>query len=154
LNLILICEPYGLAATYRFGMIWITTLDSAKNWVDQTGVRELLNSPPQEVSTAELAKLRAALEKPIQFDFLDAPLLDVAKYIAELYRLPLECEASVKDVPVSSALSGSSLQNGLGVLCDQLSLRIRWKDAATLVIEPQEAVNSKALTPSGQSPGP
>ncbi len=136
--LILICEPHDLAATYRFGMIWITTQDSAKNWVDRTGISELLDSPPREVSPADRARLRAALERPFQVDFLDTPLLDVAKYIAELYRLPLECEASVKDVLVTGELSGISLHHGLGVLCDQNGLRIGWQDEKALVIEPQE----------------
>jgi hypothetical protein len=136
--LVLLFEPYDLAATYRFGVIWITTKDDAKSWVDRTGIAELLKSPPPEVRTSDREKIRAAFEQPAQFDFLDTPVHYAAKWLSETYRVPIVCDEGIKDMPLTSNLRGVTFQNALGALCEHYGLRVRWKDGNTLVIEPQE----------------
>jgi MORN repeat protein len=136
--LVVVCEPHGLLATYRFGMIWITTKKDAKNWADRTGIAELLKSPPADVMASDREKVRAAFEQRAEFDFIDTPLQDVAEFVSEIYRVPLASEPRIKDIPVISNLRGVSLQNALGALCDQYGLRVRWVDGKTLLIEPQE----------------
>jgi hypothetical protein len=139
--LVLLFEPHSLATTYRFGMIWVTTKEDAKNWVDHTGLATALESPPPEVLPSHRSKIAAALQQPADFDFLDTPLQDVAGFLSETYRVPLACNPDIKDLPVTSNLHAASLQNALGALCDQYDLRVRWKDGKTLVIEPQEGAD-------------
>ncbi|HUE71936.1 MAG TPA: hypothetical protein VMP01_13705 [Pirellulaceae bacterium] len=138
LLLFLICDPHGLAATYRFGMIWITTKDSAKNWTDRTGVSQVLRSAPPDALQDSRERIAAAWLKPASFDFLDTPCSEIGRYLANAYRVPLECDEKLNSMLVTNSLRGISLQNALGALCDQHNLRIRWKDAQTLVIEPQQ----------------
>jgi len=142
--LVLLFEPHGLAASYRFGMIWITTMDDAKNWVDRTGVAEVLTSPPTEASPGDLSKIAAAFQGPAEFDFVDTPAKNAIEFIAEYYRVPMICEVGDDHQPVNSNVRGISLQHALGALCDQYDLRIRWKDRKTLVIEPQEGAENEA----------
>jgi hypothetical protein len=138
--LVLQCQPHDLVATYRYGTIWITTKEDAQNWVDRTGISELLSAPPTEVSSVELKKVQASLQRPIKYlDFLDTPMAEAAKFITDNYDLRLECDPGLSDISLTSSLGGTSLQNGLGILCDQNDLRIRWKDGETLVIEAQES---------------
>jgi hypothetical protein len=135
LMLILLCDPHDLAATYRFGMIWLTTKDSAKNWTDRTGVSQLLTAAPADSSQDTRERIAAAWAKPAAFDFLDTSRSEICRHLADTYQVPLECDAWFSDVPLSSSLSGISLQNALSVLCEEAHLRIRWKDADTLVME-------------------
>ncbi|HZL90653.1 MAG TPA: FecR domain-containing protein [Pirellulaceae bacterium] len=137
-KLVLLFEPHDLAATYRFGMIWITTKEDAKNWVDRTGIASVLKSPPPEVLPADRSKIAAAFQGPAEFDFVDTPLQDVADFLSEIYRVPITCEADMKDIPLNSNVRGISLQNALGALCDQYGLRVRWKDTKALIIESQD----------------
>jgi hypothetical protein len=140
--LVLLFEPHDLAATYRFGMIWITTKDNARNWVDRTGIAELLKSPPAEILPGDHDKIRAALEESAQFDFVETPLQRVAESLSDYHRVPFDCDPTIKDMLLESYFRGLSLQNALGALCDQYGLRIRWKDGNTLVIEPQEGAEN------------
>jgi len=135
--LILVLDPHDLAATYRFGMIWVTTKENAKNWVDRTGLAEVLTSPPPEVLPGDRGKIAAAFQRPAQFDFVDTPVKDAVAFIAETYRVPMVCEVGDDHQSITSNVRGISLQNALGALCDQYDLRIRWRDGKTLVIEPQ-----------------
>src|SRR5262245_65395854 len=100
--LVLLFEPHGLAATYRFGMIWITSKENAKNWVDRTGVAEVLTSPPPEASPGDLSKIAAAFQRPVQFDFVDTPAKSALDFIAETYRVPLVGEVGNDHQPVNS----------------------------------------------------
>ena len=140
--LVLLFEPHGLAATYRFGMIWITTKEDAKSWVDRTGIAELLKSPPPKVLPGDRDKIRAAFEQRAEFDFLDTPLQDIAAFLSEFYRVPLHCDQGIKDMPLTSNLRGVSLQNALSAVCDQYGLCVRWKDGKTLLIESQEGTET------------
>jgi hypothetical protein len=136
--LYLLCDPHGLAATYRWGIIWITTKEDAQNWVDRTGVSGLLTTLPPDATPRDRDLLRAALETPAQFDFIDTPLGDVAQYLSDTYRVQIDVAEEFRSVPVSNSLRGVALQNALGAMCDQHSLRLRWKEGRTLVFEPQE----------------
>lgn len=139
--LVLICEPHGMAATYRWGTIWITTKDDAKNWVDRTGLTDLLNFPPPDASQHDRDMVRAALEKPAQFDFIDTPLQDVAQFLSDTYRVEFsigEEFSEIKNVPTNSSLRGVALRDALGAVCDHQRLRIRWKDGKKLVFELQD----------------
>lgn len=140
LMLVMICDPHGLAATYRFGMIWITTKESARNWVDQTGVSQLLNSPPRGATPDDFEKMRRLLNYPTSFDFVDTPAQEAVQFLIDNYREPFDFDESVKEAPLTIRLSGVNLKNGLAVLCDQHNLRIRWKEGTTLMIEPQNPI--------------
>jgi hypothetical protein len=140
--LALLLEPHGLTATYRFGMIWITTKDNARSWVDRTGVATALESPPPEVLPSDRERIRVAFQQLGHLDFVDTPLQDVAGYLSETYRVPIACEMKFKDLPVTDTILGVSLQNALAAMCDQHGLRVRWRDGKTLVIEPQEGAEN------------
>ena len=136
--LVLVCEPHDVAATYRFGMIWVTTKEDAANWVDPTGTTSLLEAPPNGASPLDQQKVRSALEKPAQFDFLDTPAEGISGYLSNTYGVKFVCDNSVQGAALTSSLIGITLQDALGVLCDQHDLRIRWTEGTTLVIERQE----------------
>jgi hypothetical protein len=138
--LLLICSPLDLVATHRFGMIWITTQEDAASWVDRTGTSNLLETPPAGASPLDQQKVRAALEKPAAFDFLDTPVVDITGYLTDSYGIQFVGDKSIQNLPLTSSLRGITLQNALGALCDQHDLRIRWTKGTTLVFERQEAV--------------
>jgi len=83
--------------------------------------------------------LRAALETPAQFDFLDTPLGDVAQYLSDTYRVQFDVAEEFRNLPVTNSRRGVALQNALGAMCEDCSLRLRWKERQTLVFEPQES---------------
>jgi hypothetical protein len=135
--LVLLLEPHDLTPTYRFGMIWVTTQDDAASWVDRTGTSKLLDTPPGKESDVEHDIVRTAFAKPAKLYFKDSPLGACVGNIRDDYGLPILCDESIKDLPVTGSYNYVTLQNALGALCDQQGLRIRWKDGATLVIERQ-----------------
>ena len=145
LMLVLMCEPHDLAPTFRFGMIWITTKDNAKNWTDRTGVSQVRKSAPPNALPEIRERIAAAWPKHALFDFLDTPCPEIGRHLADSYQVPLQCDERLNFVPITSSLHSINLQNALSALCDQYNLRVRWKDAGTLIIEPQdEASRSQA----------
>ena len=70
------------------------------------------------------------------FDFLDTPASEIGRYLSSSYKLPLETDSRLNAAPVTSNISGTSLQNALGAVCDQHNFRIRWKDGKSLILEP------------------
>jgi hypothetical protein len=95
----------------------------------------LKTAPPNALPEVR-ERIAAAWGKHALFDFLDTPCSEIGRYVATTYRVPLECDKKLDSIPFTSSLSAINLRNALGILCDQHNLRIRWKDAKTLIIEP------------------
>jgi hypothetical protein len=72
--LVLLLAPHGLACDYRYGALWITKLDRAKDWNDPTGVANI--KPPPGSALAR------AWNEPMAVDS-SLPLADIMAYIGQ-----------------------------------------------------------------------
>jgi len=137
--LVLLLEPLDLAPTYRFGTIWVTTREDAASWVDRTGTSKLLDALTGKNLDLEQEIAHAALAKPANLHFKQTLLGSCVAIMQADYGLPILCDESIKELPITGSYNYITLQNALGAMCDQHDLRVRWKDGATLVIERQAA---------------
>src|SRR5262245_14482809 len=72
--LVLMLAPHGLACDYRYGVLCVTTAESAKNWRDKTGVEDI--RPPAGSSLAR------AWDEPTGTAFTNGILADTLVAIA------------------------------------------------------------------------
>jgi hypothetical protein len=108
-------------------------------------------APAREPATAE-ARIRSALAQPTEFEFPEMPLTEVAHYISDRHKIPLQFDTNaLRDsgidpatTPVTRNLKGLSLRSALNLVLDELNLTwlirdevllITTKDAANEILE-------------------
>jgi hypothetical protein len=83
-TLTLLTAPRGLACDYRYGCLWLTTAEDARDWHDPTGVT---NVKPQKDSA-----LNRVWNEPVNVDAVDLPLANAIATITQ--RLAIEIDTS------------------------------------------------------------
>jgi hypothetical protein len=133
--LAIIGSENDLGFAYRYGLLWITTAEDAKDWHDPTGVSDIV--PPKDSSLAK------AWSEPVSFDAIEKPLADVLAQIVE--RLDIRMDTSQiaagsngkQEFLVTKSLRGLEFRHVLGMLLYQTRCRCKL-EGETLVILPPE----------------
>jgi hypothetical protein len=139
--LVVVLKPFGLVPTYRHGCIWITTKEDAQNWVDQSGVDDLLKSPPAGISQYALDRLRRNLDRPVTVQTIAVSAAGMADHLRKAEQLDVRWVGTTDGPAISSGFRELPLRHVLGAICDQHHLRVRWGENASLVLGPQHEAN-------------
>jgi hypothetical protein len=135
-------SPYDLACDFRYGLLVVTSAESAAQWKDRTGVTQLV--PPHG------SRLAAEWNKTTDLDSVETPLKDLTLYLRDKHRGAILLDLSrlppgpfdyrkgviTVDVPITIQLRSMSVKNALGMLLDRIGCKASLK-GETLVIEPQ-----------------
>jgi len=133
--LTLLFQPYGLTCVNRYEVIWITTVDDAKNLRDRTGVYQL--------QTSEGSRLDELLSQDTRCDFVETPLEEVLEYLMDLHPIKLALKnplngASLAKRPVTLNAQEITLRAGLGMILEQLDIECIVENGV-VVIRPHAA---------------
>jgi hypothetical protein len=134
-GLTLLTAPYGLGCDYRYGCVWITSADDARDWSDPTGV---VGIRPDR-GTA----LGKAWNKPTTASALHRQLADVLASVAKPLAVSIDTRAvepreeNPAGFPVNANQTNLPFRDVLGYLLYQTGCRCEL-DGETLVILPQE----------------
>jgi len=139
-TLILLLAPHNLACDYRYGCLWITTAEDAKDWHDPTGVSEIM--PPKDSALA-----RAWNDTSTGFDVVQVPLSFVLADLEQNLQINIDTTRiqfpTDRPVPrevmfhVTLAMKGVPFHHILGRLLYQSRCRCRL-EGETLVILPPD----------------
>ena len=106
---------------------------------------QLSAAEPDRIAQAH-QKIQEALDKEVEFDFLDAPLAEVAEYLSTHYKInvvlaksALADAAITEDTPVASSLSGISLRSALRIMLRELKLSYTIRDEVLFITTPEDA---------------
>jgi hypothetical protein len=87
-----------------------------------------------------------ALEQPVNMEFIEAPLADVAEYIRECSKIPILLDKKAiddvgvqADTPVTFMVRGLKLRSALNHMLRQLDLTWMIKDEALVITTPEQA---------------
>jgi hypothetical protein len=83
--LVLATHKFGLECDYRYGCLWITTQDDAKDWHDPTGV-DAIRPPPASL-------LSAAWNQPVKLWQCNSPLADAVNQLCTPIQVPFDTSA-------------------------------------------------------------
>lgn len=135
----MLLDPLGLAMTYRYESLYITSLEDAQNWQDRTGVSQILDDPQ--------SKLARVFREDTRLEFIDSPLEDVFAFLQDAHRISIrfdesafangESVESCAKLPVTSNFKGIALASALQCLFDGLGLTCADEDG-TLLVRPRE----------------
>ena len=135
----MLLDPLGLAITYRYESLYITSLEGAQDWQDRTGVSQILGNPQSE--------LARVVGEDTRLEFIDTPLKYVFAFLQDVHRISIrfdesafangESVESCAELPVTANLKGVSLGSALQYLFDGLGLTCVDEDG-TLLVRPRE----------------
>ncbi len=110
------------------------------------------DQPVHRLEPKEHAKLRQALELPVDVDFVDTPLEDAADFLSDAKDVPIVLdekalteEGVAMDEPVNLTLAGKSLQTTLELMLDPFDLEAVLEDGTILITTKTKAEEN--LTP-------
>jgi hypothetical protein len=143
--LTLLTASHDLGVDYRYGFIWVTTIEDAEDWRDPTGVSEV--HPPKG---SDLAR---AWNEPVAVEVVRTPLSSVLSALAQ--RLAIEIDttqiAPTADNPdafsLMANLKSPRFHNALGFVLYQTNCRCQL-DGDKLIILPPDSQNSDAKPPA------
>jgi hypothetical protein len=145
--LVLITVPNGLGCDYRYGSLWITTAEDAKQWHDPTGVSEIRPQPG--------SILAGAWEAPAIAAVTTAELADAVMQIA-----PAGIEIDVSRVrattpnvpafPTVMNTNGLPFRHALGMLLYETNCRCRQEGEKLVILPPERADGTQ--TRSAENP--
>lgn len=132
--LALITEPSGLACDYRYGVLWITTADDARDWTDSTGVSQL--KPPPGTALDQI------WSEPVSVELKSVPLTDALTELDKRLGVGIDDSTltlgDARPVPqITFAVQDHPFRHVLGALLYQAGCCCEMKDD-TLVIRPQD----------------
>jgi len=149
-TLTLLLAPHGLAWDYRYGCLWITTSDDAKDWRDPTGVAEiklprdsaLAHAWNERVETTGVAIQRAPFPPragaPPRKVSLEQLLVTYEERLGIEIRISPGVEEIITEfIPVASNEPGIAFRDILGQLLYFTGCRCKL-DGETLVIVPPD----------------
>ena len=126
----------GLGCDYRYGVIWITSAEDAKDWHDPTGVVDIV--PPKD------SQLARSWNEPVMVEAFERPLAEVIDGMVG--RLAIDVDTSQitpskeGDPPhlVAVALKGMRFRDLLGILLYQARCRCRLMGETLVIVPPEE----------------
>ncbi|HUE69965.1 MAG TPA: permease prefix domain 1-containing protein [Pirellulaceae bacterium] len=100
---------------------------------------------PDKIAQAH-QKIQAALDREVEFDFLDLPLTEVAEHIAKTNGFPvilatstLADAAITEDTPVTNRIKGISLRSALRLMLGELNLTYVIENEVLAITTPEDA---------------
>jgi hypothetical protein len=129
--------PHGLACDYRYGAIWITSMEDANDWDDPTGVADIVPS-----ADSPLAK---AWNTAVPVAAVDQPLVDTLEFIAQTLAIEIDTSQLSSDASAAAPIHAKinlfrmPLRHSLGMLLYQTRCRCKL-EGETLVILPPEGM--------------
>ena len=134
--LTLITASQNLGCDYRYGCLWITTADDAKDWYDPTGVSEI--KPPKDSALARVWNDLGA-----KTDLVGVPLAQALAYLEQKLLININTQLIQPTVelptpyPVTHVAAGLPFHHILGQLLYKTRCRCRL-EGETLIILPPE----------------
>lgn len=133
-GLTLLGMKHGFACDYRYGCVWITSPDAAKERHDPTGVADIV--PPKD------SQLARSWNEPVKIHASNLPLAVVLEGEAQRLAINLDTSRIAEGggealFPVTQHLSGVKFRHALGILLYQTRCRCKL-EGETLVILPAE----------------
>jgi hypothetical protein len=113
---------------------------------------EAAAAPPVAVelmrSSEDEEKVRAALNAPTHFEFVDTPLSDAIAYLKDQHKIEIQLDARAlgevgidAGTPITKKMSGVSLRSALRLLLREHSLTYLINDGVLMITTPEEADN-------------
>lgn len=126
---------HDLSCDYRYGCIWVTSAEDAKDWHDPTGVAQII--PPKNSPLAQ------SWNEPVNVQALEQPLGEVIDALAGRLAISANLSQITPDKEsdpahlVTFSVQGHPFQHALGILLYKTGCRCKL-EAETLVILPPE----------------
>jgi hypothetical protein len=133
--LTLLTAPHDLGCDYRYGCVWITTAEDAKDWHDPTGVADI--EPPKG------SALGRAWNEPAAFDAVNMPLADALAQVVQ--RLAIEIDATrlapspenPTPICVTASVRGLPFRHVLGQLLYNSGCRCKLEGDKLVILPPE-----------------
>jgi hypothetical protein len=140
--LILLTSPRGLECDYRYGMVWVTTAEDAKDWHDPTGVAE--------IRPAKDSSIGRVWNEPSRLEAIHEPLASALARCVQ--RLAIEVDmtqvAPTTENPIAFSLTlnlnGLPFRHILGVALYETGCRCKL-EGDTVVILPPDGANAPPI---------
>ena len=135
-TLAILTARHGLGCDFRYGCIWITSAEDAKDWRDPTGISEI--EPPQD------SQLANSWNRAAEIQVIDMPLAEAVKKLVERFAINVDVSAveaadeRAEKYAVTLTRKGLEFHRVLGNLLYNARCRCELR-GETLVILPQEA---------------
>jgi hypothetical protein len=144
-ELIVLTQRHGLDCDYRYGCLWITTPEDAKDWRDPTGVSDLKLEPG--------SLLEAAWNEPIHVRRYDEPLDKIlAKILAPLGVVidttrigPIASQSELFPANFHQSMDGNRLRlrDLLGLLLYRTGCRCELREGTLVILPPEPSANQQ-----------
>jgi hypothetical protein len=133
--LTLLTEPRGLACDYRYGCLWITTADDARDWRDPTGVAEI---EPTAGSVLE-----NVWNEPVDVEAINQPLTTAVKQLCTPLAVPIDlsqmaASGTPVDPPVTHFAKRHPFRHILGALLYKAGCRCELDEGTLIILPPAE----------------
>jgi HAAS domain-containing protein len=110
-----------------------------------TAVQPATEAVPDKTAEAH-QKIQSALDKDVEFNFLDTPLSEVTDFLSTTYKINVVLAKSTladaaisEDTPVTSSLSGISLRSALRLVLGELKLAYVIENEVLTITTPEDA---------------
>jgi hypothetical protein len=134
--LTLIGATNGVSCEYRYGSLWLTSSEDAKDWRDPTGVADI--EPPTE------SPLARAWNEPVKLQTVETPLNMALQFMIQPLAISIDAskipgpETGGVFIPVTTNLNGVTFRHALAMLLYQTRCRCKLEGETLVILPPEE----------------